>query len=143
MAVTVDSSSEPKLVEPRLVAIEPSLDVLGPRIAAWKMKWRIEHNSGDPLGVPWPEDLLASKYQFIRGNRLYDWFGMSYGGHSGLVNSRLKQLIEEFEPGVHQFVPTQIVHQDGSPYSDQYWNFICCSLIDAVSPDRGGCTRVR
>ena len=138
MAVTVGRSFEPKLIEPRLIAVEPGADVLGPIINAWKKKWRIEHYSRDPLGVPWPEDLFATRYQFIRGNKLYDWFGLNSNGNDSLVSDRLKRLIEEFEPGVHQFKPVEIVHQDGSPYPDQYWSFICCSLIDAVSPDLGG-----
>ena len=48
------------------------------------------------------------------------------------VSSRFKDLVEDFEPGVHQFVPVEIYHsRAGEPVATYYW-FIVGQRLDSV-----------
>jgi hypothetical protein len=48
------------------------------------------------------------------------------------VSPRFRDLVEQFEPGVHQFVPVEIYKaRDGSPVATYYW-FIVCQRLDSV-----------
>ncbi|MBB5697795.1 imm11 family protein [Sphingomonas yantingensis] len=53
-----------------------------------------------------------------------------------LVSGRFRDLVERFEPDVHQFLPVDMVHKKGeAPFDTFYW-FVCCQLIDSIDPDR-------
>lgn len=53
-----------------------------------------------------------------------------------LVSGRFRDLVERFEPGVHQFLPVNMVHKKGeAPFDTFYW-FVCCQLIDSLDPVR-------
>jgi hypothetical protein len=48
------------------------------------------------------------------------------------VSPRFRDLVEQFEPGVHQFVPVDIYKERaGAPVATYYW-FIVCQRIDSV-----------
>ena len=47
------------------------------------------------------------------------------------VSERFRALIEEMEPGVHQFEPIGFVASDGSPIEDR-WFWQICNRIDSV-----------
>ena len=48
------------------------------------------------------------------------------------VSSRFKDLVEDYEPGVHQFVPVEIYHsRAGEPVATYYW-FIVGQRLDSV-----------
>jgi len=52
------------------------------------------------------------------------------------VSSRFKELVEQFEPGVHQFVPVDIYHsKNGEPVATYYW-FIVGQRLDSVDRER-------
>lgn len=48
------------------------------------------------------------------------------------VNKRFHDLVEHFEPGVHQFFPLKLFRKDGSPLDDDYYIFNCAVGIDAI-----------
>ena len=49
-----------------------------------------------------------------------------------VVSPRFRDLVEQFEPGVHQFVPVEICRTpDGPPVATYYW-FIICQRVDSV-----------
>jgi hypothetical protein len=48
------------------------------------------------------------------------------------VSERFKAIVEEFEPGVHQFIPIQLKRKDGTPYEEQYYVFNACKMISAI-----------
>jgi hypothetical protein len=51
-----------------------------------------------------------------------------------LVSGRFRDLVERFEPAVHQFLPVAMVHKKGeAPFDTFYW-FICCQLVDSIDP---------
>lgn len=54
-----------------------------------------------------------------------------------LVSSRFRDLVERFEPGVHQFLPVRMMRDDSDadPFDIFYW-FVCCNLLDTLDPER-------
>ena len=48
-----------------------------------------------------------------------------------LVNARFKDIIERFEPGLHQFLPLTLLWKDGTVAQDMYF-FNICSRLDTV-----------
>lgn len=53
-----------------------------------------------------------------------------------LVSGRFRDLVERFEPNVHQFLPVAMYfsRNDPEPFDTFYW-FVCCTLIDSLDPD--------
>lgn len=51
------------------------------------------------------------------------------------VSGRAKALIEEFEPGVHQFFPVTFVDIDGQHLEDR-WFFVICNRLDSVHREK-------
>ena len=47
------------------------------------------------------------------------------------VSLRLKEIIEQFEPGVHQFFPLKVIDKAGEPLAER-WLWVMCNLIDSV-----------
>jgi hypothetical protein len=45
------------------------------------------------------------------------------GNTAGVVSARFKVVIEEFEPGVHQFFPVTLTQKDGTIVADDYFIF--------------------
>ena len=52
-----------------------------------------------------------------------------------LVSRRFHDIVERFEPSVHQFLPVQMYfnRNDADPFGTFYW-FVCCTLIDSLDP---------
>lgn len=48
------------------------------------------------------------------------------------VRQRFKDLVEEFEPGVHQFFPIVLRDKQGEPIGDNFYIFNCMVSMDAV-----------
>ncbi|MCP4073960.1 MAG: hypothetical protein GY742_19870 [Hyphomicrobiales bacterium] len=73
--------------------------------------------------------------RITQGDKLYDFTGLA-GVQA--VSKRLKDAIEDIEPGVHQFVPVEVFHKDGTPYGEPFWFFTICSCLDVINPALGG-----
>jgi len=56
--------------------------------------------------------------------------------HRNAVSAEIREFIESIEPGVHQFIPTDINLQDGSKASGQYYLVNICNQLDAVDDVR-------
>lgn len=63
------------------------------------------------------------------GRKLYDVFP-TFGASA--VSSRFRDLVEDMEPGVHQFFELELRQKDGSPFPGQYYAFNCCQQIDTI-----------
>ncbi len=51
-----------------------------------------------------------------------------------LVSRRFRDLVERFEPAVHQFLSVDTVYKKGeAPFDTFYW-FVCCQLTDSIDP---------
>ena len=83
-----------------------------------------------------PVHLFPKTLQFTRGKRLFDY--NAYCPFGPALSTRLKDLIETIEPGVHQFVPVEVLHKDGTPYGEPFWLYSICTKIDAINPVKGG-----
>jgi len=57
------------------------------------------------------------------------------GGPIRSVSARAKALIEEIEPGVHQFLPVGFVDIDGD-FLEHRWFLIVCNRLDTIDRDR-------
>lgn len=66
--------------------------------------------------------------------KLLDYF--SIRGDLG-VSQAFKDLLEEMEPGVHQFFPLEVRRKDGEPVEGQYYLFVISVLLDtALIPEK-------
>ncbi|MCV9996819.1 hypothetical protein OE766_00990 [Pararhizobium sp. YC-54] len=54
-----------------------------------------------------------------------------YAAYGLIVSAKFKDVIESFEPNVHQFFPIELVWEDGSHAADRFW-FIPCNRLDTV-----------
>lgn len=53
-------------------------------------------------------------------------------GSTPIVSERVKAIIEEYEPGAHQFLPLDMYHRKATqPFARHYW-FVICKLIDTI-----------
>lgn len=55
---------------------------------------------------------------------VYDPYGLQ-------VSVRFREVVERFEPGVHQFLPIELVWPDGSHAAQRFW-FVPCARLDTV-----------
>lgn len=53
----------------------------------------------------------------------------------GSVSARFRDLIEEIEPGVHQFLPLRVIGKDDELLEDR-WTWIICNRLDSVDRER-------
>lgn len=58
-----------------------------------------------------------------------------------LVSSRFRDLVEQLEPGVHQFLPVDMYNSRGAtePFDRFFW-FVVCTLIDSLDPEHATLT---
>lgn len=56
------------------------------------------------------------------------------------VSQRFKDLVEEFEPGMHQFFPLALRDRRGEPLAQPYYVFNCLVSLDAVLMAESGLT---
>ena len=86
-------------------------------------------------GVPVDDPAHApSRFRLeIAAARLPDVFVLSSGwGVSDLV----RDMVEELEPGVHQFLPAEITAKGRERPEKRYWFLHICNRVDAIDPDK-------
>ncbi|MEQ1649394.1 MAG: DUF1629 domain-containing protein [Hyphomicrobiaceae bacterium] len=63
------------------------------------------------------------------------------GGGVEIVSERVRDVIEQFEPGVHQFLPVDVYRPKANePFTRRYW-MIVCRRIDSVDAAHSTITR--
>ena len=56
-----------------------------------------------------------------------------------IVNDRFRQLVERFEPGLHQFISVELYrHKNEPPVAEYYW-FIVCQRAATIDPEQTTC----
>lgn len=88
-------------------------------------------SAGEPIYWPMPEKARALK----RYKSMPDVFPLP--GVNG-VNGRFRDLVEEFEPGLHEFFPLTLVWEDGSPIEGDWFIFNCTVSVDTLLPEKSG-----
>ena len=139
MAICVDYSLASKYTRHGGVEIDEKGNALEPKskLTQWERDFEKKHGR-EPQGERVPEELLPKRVKLIKGKKLYDYNGYMPSGGGVTVSRRLKDAIEDIEPGVHQFVPVEVFHKDGSAYGEPFWIFRICTCIDAINPVLGG-----
>ncbi|MCG7520471.1 DUF1629 domain-containing protein [Ruegeria sp. Ofav3-42] len=66
-----------------------------------------------------PSDLYPSQLVLGKGLRLFDYDGACDAGL--FVSSRFRDLVEEFDPDVHDFCPVEVVNHEGKPLGTHYF----------------------
>lgn len=96
------------------------------------VNWRSKVSSANPMeqGYRLDPETLPKRVLWANGNRELPDVLPRYA-----VSPRFRDLVEQFEPGVHQFVPVEIYKdRNGSPVATYYW-FIVCQRLDSVDPE--------
>ncbi|GAB5509850.1 MAG: hypothetical protein Rhims3KO_12510 [Hyphomicrobiales bacterium] len=88
-------------------------------------------SAGEPIYWPMPEKARA----LTRYKSMPDVFPLP--GVNG-VNGRFRDLVEEFEPGLHEFFPLTLVWEDGSPIEGDWFIFNCTVSVDTLFPEKSG-----
>ena len=65
-----------------------------------------------------------------REGRLVDIIGTSFRTYA--VSQRVIDIIESIEPGVHQYLPYDLICKDGSVHPDRRWLLNVCTRIQAL-----------
>ncbi len=89
----------------------------------------ISHEERVRGGIP------TKAYRFNKRKMTEFIFG---GEHGTFANQRVKDAIEDLEPGVHHFYPLEMFNKDGSPVEDQYYWFLSGQGVGAVLSWRSG-----
>lgn len=91
--------------------------------------WQAKRDSADKMKQEYAVNPDTMPKRVLWASGKYDvpdilpWF---------IVSPRFRDLVEQFEPGVHQFVPVDIYKKrTGAPVMTYYW-FIVCQRIDSV-----------
>lgn len=86
------------------------------KYVSWaRKKTYLDH--GPLLEHEWPVEFQMKK-------RPKNLAALAGGSLNKMVNGELKSLIEEFEPGVHQFAPVKLLLSSGEEYPVQYYTFV-------------------
>ncbi len=79
------------------------------------------------------------KMQF-KTKKLRDFINTQLGW---LVSRRAKELVEKFEPGVHQFIQVDLQQKNRTAWPEPYWMFNMCTRLDtAIAEEHSNCTRI-
>lgn len=58
------------------------------------------------------------------------------GPNAYAVSERVIDIIERIEPGVHQFLPHELIAPDGSVHPERRWLLNVCTRVQAIDPER-------
>lgn len=79
-------------------------------------------------GRPYEPEHVPTKIEVSGPKRpipdIYDPYGL-------LVSAKFKDVVERFEPNLHQFFPIELVWTDGRHAADRFW-FVPCARLDTV-----------
>lgn len=72
-------------------------------------------------GWRWPkfDEPLRNKLKYECGNGLVDIIGTTF--ETFAISEKVIELIEGIEPGIHQYLPFELICRDGSVHPDKRW----------------------
>lgn len=117
-------ASNPREIEPidgdykKVEVIDPAPD------GGMHFSYGYQFKSGRPI----KSDNLPKKFLYRSKLPVQDYetrYGMI------LVSSRFREIIEEFEPGVHQFFPIEYVRENNIHVA-KMWMMVVCKRLDSV-----------
>jgi hypothetical protein len=89
---------------------------------------------------PMPDAPFRNRLKGKEG-RLVDIVGTSFETYA--ISQRVIDIIEAIEPGVHQYLPYQLIQPDGSVHPDQRWLLNVCTRIEALDYERSNVIAMR
>jgi hypothetical protein len=81
-------------------------------------------------GTWFPPEVMPRRVRLKRAKTMYDWMQLLNGGN--LVSSRLKDAVEELDPGRHQFFPVVAEGRDGDVKPGEFFIFNVVGRIDSI-----------
>jgi hypothetical protein len=54
---------------------------------------------------------------------------------SSLVTTRIRDIIEALEPGIHQYLPCELFYKDGTPVPGERWYLNICNRLDTIAAE--------
>ncbi len=81
-----------------------------------------------------PPEVVPRRLRLTRGKKMYDWLALRGGGT--LVSSRLRDAVEELDPGRHQFFPVVVEDKKGVAPPGDFFIFNVVGRIEAIIEDR-------
>lgn len=76
-----------------------------------------------------------------REGRLVDIIGTSFETYA--VSQRVIDIIESIEPGVHQYLPYELVQPDGFIHPDRRWLLNVCTRVETLDYERSNVIPIR
>ena len=81
-----------------------------------------------------PPEVVPRRLRLTKGKKMYDWLTLRGGGT--LVSSRLKEVVEELDPGRHQFFPVVVEDKKGAVQPGDFFIFNVVGRIESIIEDR-------
>lgn len=125
---------------------EPDNEVVGTREGVWDKVEYLHPDSVDKIARARRRSLMSYGYPVVpeTAPKAVLWKSKTklppdyaFGNNEiMLVSVRFRDLVERFEPGIHQFLPVEMYFskKDEKPFDTFYW-FVCCQLIDSLDPE--------
>lgn len=108
------------------------------RAKMWREEGKIDHHRVNWFGglrATIPEDALPKRLFLVSGTSIPEYI-FAPGGY--VVSDRFCRVVEEFDPGVHQFVPVDVLYPDGRvhPGGPRFFKFLR-NAVNAIHEDSG------
>lgn len=108
------------------------------RAKIWREEGKIDHHRVDWFGglrATIPEDALPKQLFLVSGASIPEYI---FAPGSEVVSDRFRRVVEEFDPGVHQFVPVEVSYPDGRvhPGGSRFFMFLR-NAVNAIHEDSG------
>jgi hypothetical protein len=81
-----------------------------------------------------PPEVVPHRVRLTKAKTMYDWMLLLGGGN--LVSSRLRDAVEELDPGRHQFFPVVAEDKNGVAMPGDFFIFNVVGRIDSIIEDR-------
>lgn len=90
-----------------------------------------------PLGQGYPIAADSGPRSFLWKSTSKSPPDYAFGNNSVmLVSLQFRDLVEQYEPGVHQFLPVEMYNSKAATEAfDRFYWFVCCTLIDSLDPE--------
>ena len=89
---------------------------------------------------PIPDQPFRNRFKRREGP-IVDIVDTSFGTYA--ISQRVIDIIEAIEPGVHQYLPYELIQPDGSVHPDQRWLLNVCTRIEALDYESSNVVALR
>ena len=94
------------------------------------LKKRMNHPPGHAAGFKYPKP--STVYEFNCYYNADEFHNFMIGGAALMIPQRIIDIIEDIEPGAHQYFPVKLLLKSGEPEPEPYFILNVCTLIEAL-----------